>query len=144
MADDDLELTEVLRRAKTIAIIGIKEDESADAHRIPKYMQAHGARIIPVNPQIGEILGERAYECLADVEFPIDLVNLFRAPENISEHAREILALSTRPRAVWMQLGIYHGAAAAELRAEGITVIQDRCIMVEHRRLLGNESVQSD
>jgi predicted CoA-binding protein len=136
MAVEDQEIREVLNSTKTIAIVGIKEDESADAHRIPKYMQAHGARIIPVNPQVGDILGEKAYGCLADVDVPIDLVNLFRAPENIPEHTREILALPTRPSAVWMQLGIYHGAAAAELRAEGITVIQDRCIMVEHRRLL--------
>jgi len=142
MADDDQEMREVLRSARTIAIVGIKEDESEDAHRVPKYMQAQGARIIPVNPQVGDILGEKAYSRLADVDVPIDLVNLFRAPENIPEHAREILALSTRPKAVWMQLGIYHGAAAAELRAEGITVIQDRCIMVEHRRLLGTQASQ--
>ena len=143
MADDDQELEAVLRNAKTIAIVGMKEDESEDAHRIPRYMQAHGARIIPVNPQIGDVLGERAFEKLSDVDVPIDLVNLFRAPENIPEHTQEILALSTRPHAVWMQLGIYHGAAAAELRAEGITVVQDRCIMVEHRRLLGAESSES-
>lgn len=140
MADDDLELREVLRCARTIAIVGIKEDETADAYRVPKYMQAQGARIIPVNPRVGAILGEQAYGRLADVAIPIDLVNLFRAPENIPDHAREIMALPTRPKAVWMQLGIYHGAAAAELRAEGITVIQDRCIMVEHRRLLGAET----
>ena len=143
MSDDDLELREVLRSAKIIAIVGIKEDESEDAHRIPKYMQAQGARIIPVNPQAGDILGERTYGSLSDVDVPIDLVNLFRAPENIPEHAREILELQIRPRAVWMQLGIYHGAAAAELRAEGITVIQDRCIMVEHRRLFGAEASHS-
>jgi predicted CoA-binding protein len=143
MADDDQELEAVLRSAKTIAIVGMKDDETADAHRVPRYMQAHGARIIPVNPQIGDVLGERAFERLSDVDVPIDLVNLFRAPENIPEHTQEILALSTRPRAVWMQLGIYHGAAAAELRAEGITVVQDRCIMVEHRRLLGAESSES-
>jgi predicted CoA-binding protein len=140
MADDDEELREVLRSARTIAIVGIKEDESEDAYRVPKYMQAQGARIIPVNPQVADILGEKAYDRLVDV--PIDLVNLFRAPENIPEHAREILALPTRPKADWMQLGIYHGAAAAELRAEGITVIQDRCIMVEHRRLLGSQASQ--
>ena len=137
MADDEQQLLEILRDSKTIAIIGVKQDESEDAYRIPKYMQAEGYRIIPVNPKLDRILGEVAYDRLADIDVPIDLVNLFRAPENIPEHVREILALPNRPKAVWMQLGIYHGTAAAKLRAQGITVIQDRCIMVEHRRLFG-------
>lgn len=137
MADDEQQLLEILRDSKTIAIIGVKQDESEDAHRIPKYMQAEGYRIIPVNPKLDRILGEVAYDRLGDIDVPIDLVNLFRAPENIPEHVREILALPNRPKAVWMQLGIYHGTAAAKLRAQGITVIQDRCIMVEHRRLFG-------
>lgn len=137
MADDEQQLIEVLRDSKTIAIIGVKRDESEDAHRVPKYMQARGYRIIPVNPKLDRILGEKAYSRVSDVDVPIDLVNLFRAPENIPEHVREILAMPNRPKAVWMQLGIYHGSAAAKLRAQGITVIQDRCIMVEHRRLIG-------
>ena len=137
MADDEQQLLEVLRDSQTIATVGIKEDESEDAHRVPKYMQSAGYRIVPVNPMLDRILGEKAFARLSEVDIPIDLVNLFRAPENIPEHVREILALPNRPRAVWMQLGIYHGSAAARLRAEGITVIQDRCIMVEHRRLLG-------
>jgi hypothetical protein len=135
--DDDQQLLEVLRNANTIAIVGMKEGELEDAHRIPKYMQAQGSRIIPINPKIERTLGEKAYSRLTDVDVAIDLVNLFRAPENIPEHVREILAMRDRPNAVWMQLGIYHGAAAADLRAEGITVVQDRCIMVEHRRLIG-------
>jgi predicted CoA-binding protein len=137
MSDDEQQLLEILRDSKTIAIIGVKQDESEDAHRIPRYMQAEGYRIIPVNPKLDRILGEAAYDRLGDVDVPIDLVNLFRAPENIPEHVREILALPNRPKAVWMQLGIYHGTGAAKLRAQGITVIQDRCIMVEHRRLFG-------
>jgi predicted CoA-binding protein len=137
MVEDEQQLRDVLCDAKTIAIIGAKDDESEDAYRIPKYMQAEGYRIIPVNPKLDRLLGEKAFERLGDVDVPIDLVNLFRAPENIPEHVREILALPQRPSAVWMQLGIYHGSAAAKLRAEGITVVQDRCIMVEHRRLLG-------
>ncbi len=140
MADDDQQLREILRDARTIAVVGAKADESEDAYRIPEYMQAQGARIIPVNPKADSILGEKAYESLASVEVPIDLVNLFRAPENIPGHVREILALPTPPKAVWMQLGIYHGPAAAQLRAAGIAVVQDRCIMVDHMRLLGNET----
>jgi predicted CoA-binding protein len=144
MADDERQLDEVLRDSKTIAVVGIKADETEDAHRVPQYMQAAGYRIIPVNPKLDQILGETAYDRLAEIEEPIDLVNLFRAPENIPEHVREILALPNPPKAVWMQLGIYHGTAAAQLRAAGITVIQDRCIMVEHRRLLGTGAAHSE
>ncbi|MCP5042711.1 MAG: CoA-binding protein [bacterium] len=135
-ADDDQQMRTILEKAKTIAVVGIKNNETEDAYRIPKYMQDHGARVLPVNPKLDSILGEDAYARLSDIEEPIDLVNLFRAPENIPEHAREILELPQRPKAVWLQLGIYHGKAAAQLRAAGIDVVQDRCIMVEHRRLI--------
>lgn len=136
MADDDQQLRDILRDAKTIAVVGNKDDESEDAYKVPKYLQEHGIDIIPVNPKIGNILGQKSYERLADVDVPVDLVNLFRAPENIPEHVSEILAMAIKPKAVWMQLGIYHGQATSELRASGIQVIQDRCIMVDHRRLL--------
>lgn len=134
----DQELKDVLQNARTIATVGIKIDTAQDAYRVPKYMQDHGARILPVNPKVDEILGEKAYAQLADIDVPVDLVNLFRAPENIPDHVEEILAMQPLPNAVWMQLGIYHGAAAAQLRAAGVKVIQDRCIMVDHRRLLGS------
>jgi predicted CoA-binding protein len=133
--DEDSELKEVLESARTIAVVGIKSEESADAHRIPKYMQSVGARIVPVNPKLDSVLGEEAIPSLDAISVPVDLINLFRAPEHIPNHVSEILSMPTKPRAVWMQLGIHHGSAAAELRAAGITVIQDRCIMVEHRRL---------
>lgn len=144
MADDDQQLREILRDAKTIAVVGIKDDESEDAYRVPKYLQEHGVDIVPVNPKIDSILGEKSFDRLADVDVPVDLVNLFRAPENIPEHVSEILAMAMKPKAVWMQLGIYHGQAASELRAAGIKVIQDRCIMVDHRRLLGASTAQAN
>ncbi len=138
--DDDKKLHEILEKSRTIAVVGIKSDETEDAYRVPLYMQEHGARIVPVNPKLDTILGETVYPSLRDVSEPIDLVNLFRAPENIPNHVREILDLDPLPKAVWMQLGIYHGQAAAELRAAGIDVVQDRCIMVDHRRLLGESA----
>ncbi len=141
--DDDSKLREVLESTRTIAVVGIKGEESADAYRIPKYMQSVGARIVPVNPKLDSVLGEEAIPSLDAITGPVDLVNLFRAPEHIPNHVSEILSMPTRPRAVWMQLGIHHGSAAAELRAAGITVIQDRCIMVEHRRLKDAEGVRS-
>ena len=134
--DSDDDLRELLQASRTIAVVGMKDDESEDAYRVPLYMQRHGYRILPVNPKLGRILGERAVGSLGEIDVPVDLVNLFRAPDHIPAHVDEILAMQRRPRAVWMQLGIVHGASAARLRAEGIQVVQDRCIMVEHRRLL--------
>jgi predicted CoA-binding protein len=131
------ELRDLLRASRTIAVVGIKGDESEDAYRVPRYMQEHGYRILPVNPKLTHVLGERAVGSLTEIDGPVDLVNLFRAPDHIPAHVDEILAMSPRPKTVWMQLGIVHGSAAARLRAAGISVIQDRCIMVDHRRLLG-------
>ena len=133
----DDELRELLEGVHTIAVVGMKDAESEDAFRVPRYLQLHGYRIVPVNPKLGRVLGERAYAKLSELDFPVDLVDVFRAPEHIPAHVDEILALSPRPKAVWMQLGIVHGGAAARLRAAGIAVVQDRCIMVDHRRLIG-------
>lgn len=137
---EDAALAELLRSCRTIAVVGCKDDPDADAYRVPLYMQRHGYRIVPVSPKLarrgGKTLGEKSLASLSDVDEPIDMVNLFRAPENIPAHVDEILAMSPLPRAVWMQLGIVNNGSAAKLRAEGIEVVQDRCIMVEHRRLL--------
>lgn len=139
MSEPDSELEAMLRHSHSIAVVGIKDLESEDAYRIPQYMQTHGYRIVPVNPKLDNVLGQTAQPSLAALEEPIDIVNLFRAAEHIPAHVEEILALEPRPRAVWMQLGIHHGQAAASLRAAGIAVVQDRCIMIEHRRLIGTE-----
>ena len=118
----------------------MKEGEDEDAFRVPRYMQAAGYRVLPVNPKLDRVLGERAAASLAELAArgeTLDLVNLFRAADHVPAHVDEILALEPRPKAVWMQLGIVHGESAARLRAAGIEVIQDRCLKVEHRRLLG-------
>jgi len=115
----------------------MKSEPAADAYRVPLYLQRHGHRILPVNPKLDRVLGERAFDSLLEIDSPVDLVNLFRAPDHVPGHVEEILAMQPRPRAVWLQLGIVHDGAAARLRAEGLAVVQDRCIMVEHRRLLG-------
>lgn len=135
--DSDAELRELLRRVHTIAVVGMKGGAEDDAFRVPRYMQARGYRVLPVNPKLDAALGERAVARLADIGEPIDLVNLFRAPEHVPLHAQEVLRLSHPPRAVWMQLGIRHEEAARRLQASGIAVVQSRCLMVEHRRLLG-------
>jgi len=138
MAETDTELHDILAQSHTIAVVGIKDLETEDAYRIPQYLQARGYRIVPVNPKVDAVLGHTAVGSLRDVEEPVDIVNLFRATEHVAQHAQEILAMSPLPRAVWMQLGIHHGPAAAQLRAAGL------CIMVEHRRLRDSaEQVQA-
>ena len=139
-AESDGELLALLGATTTIAVVGMKEGEDEDAFRVPRYMQAAGYRVLPVNPKLDRVLGERAAASLAELAArgeTLDLVNLFRAADHVPAHVDEILALEPRPKAVWMQLGIVHGESAARLRAAGIDVIQDRCLMVEHRRLLG-------
>ena len=94
----DADLRKLLAAAGTIAVVGMKGDESEDAYRVPHYMQQHGYRIIPVNPKLETILGERAHASLSDVDLPVDLVNLFRAPDHVSAHVDEILMLPSTPR----------------------------------------------
>ena len=135
---NDQQLAALLRSTSSIAVIGIKGVETEDAFRVPLYLQEQGYRIIPINPKWEQILGEPTYPNLDAVTaagLPVDLVNIFRAAENIPSHVEEILRMPTAPKAVWMQLGIHHGPSAARLRAAGIPVIQDRCIMVDHRKL---------
>ncbi len=134
---DDSALRALLREVRSIAVIGIKGGETDDAFRVPRYLQEQGYRILPVNPRLETVLGEPARASLADLGEPVDLVNVFRAPQHVPAHAEEVLALRPLPRAVWMQLGIAHAAAARRLRDAGVLVVEDRCIMVDHRRLCG-------
>ena len=134
--ESDADLRQLIEASRSVAVVGMKSEPAEDAYRVPLYLQRHGHRILPVNPKLDLILGERAFHSLQEIGVAVDLVNLFRAPDHIPGHVEQILDMRPRPRAVWMQLGIVHGAAAARLRAEGLQVVQDRCIMVEHRRLL--------
>jgi predicted CoA-binding protein len=134
---NDGEIRELLRAVRTIAVVGIKAGETDDAYRVPRYLLHHGYRILPVNPRLRRVLELPVAESLAALGEPVDLVDLFRAPQHLPGHVEEILALEPRPRAVWMQLGISHPEAAARLRSAGIGVVEDRCLMTEHQRLLG-------
>ena len=126
---------DLLQHSRTIAVVGLSPDESRDSHRISRYMQAQGYRIIPINPRANQILGETAYPDLqaAAAQHRIDLVNCFRRSEDIPPLAREAAAI--RARGLWMQLGIEHEAAAEWARAHGLDVVQNCCIKVEHARL---------
>jgi predicted CoA-binding protein len=135
----DPELAALLRSVKSIAVLGIKDDPTQDAHRVPRYLQAHGYRILPVSPRCREVLGEHCAATLAGLDEPADLVDVFRGSQHIAGHTEEILAMRPRPRAVWLQRGIRDDASAERLAAADILVVQDRCLMVEHRRLLGTE-----
>jgi len=132
----DEELREILEGARTIAVLGMKARAEEDAYRVPLYLQQHGYRIVPVNPKLREVLHERAYGSLAEVSVPVDLVDVFRASEHLPAHVDEILAMRPRPSVVWFQLGIRNDASVTKLEAAGIRVVQDRCIMIDHRHLV--------
>lgn len=127
-------IKEILEDTETIAVIGMKDAEYETAYKIPFYMQQMGYKIYPVNPmRIGKtVLGEEFYDNVAGIKDKIDLVNIFRRPEFIPGHVKEILAMNPLPKYVWFQLGIYNDKAAKELEGHGIKVVQNRCIMVEH------------
>ena len=138
----DQSLKDLFEKTNNIAVIGIKEGENEDAYRVPRYMQKAGYRIRPVNPKLDHVLGEDCVASIGEIEGleeGVDVVNIFRASENVPAHVDEILALKPSPRAVWMQVGIRHGPSAQRLREAEIEVIQDRCIMVDHRRLVGSD-----
>jgi predicted CoA-binding protein len=136
---DDAALAALLRRTKTIAVVGIKAGADDDAFRVPRYLQAQGYRILPVSPKLERVLGERCVPSLAELAEAPELVNLFRASPHIPAHADEILALPRRPLGVWMQLGISNAEASARLAAASIVVVEDLCLMVEHARLFGRQ-----
>ena len=137
MRPGDDELLELLRRVRTIAVVGIKDGAQDDAFRVPLYLQQQGYRILPISPKLEQVLGERCVRSLGELQETPDLVDLFRASPHIPAHADEILALPQRPLCVWMQLGIRHPEATTRLSTAGITVVEDSCLMVEHARLFG-------
>ncbi|HUP48803.1 MAG TPA: CoA-binding protein [Thermoanaerobaculia bacterium] len=128
----------LLRETKTIAVLGIKPESHADqpSHYVPAHMAAAGYEIIPVPvyfPEVKEILGKPVFRKIAEIGRSVDMVNVFRRPNDIPPHVDDIVA--ARPRSVWFQLGIRNDEAARRLAEAGIKVVQDRCLMVEERRL---------
>lgn len=124
-------ITELLRRAKTIAVVGLSNSPLRPSHGVSAYMQAQGYRIIPVNPEIKEALGEAAYPSLLDVPEQIDVVNVFRRSEFVGEIVDQAIRLKIP--AIWMQEEVVNHAAAEKARQHGMFVIMDRCILKEHR-----------
>jgi predicted CoA-binding protein len=128
------QITELLKNAKTIAVVGLSDSPLRASHGVAAYMQSHGYRIIPVNPGIQEALGMKAYATLKDIpaEEKIDVVDIFRRPEYVPAIVDE--AIARRVPAVWMQETVVHSEAAEKARQAGIFVVMDRCILKEHRR----------
>ena len=128
----------LLDETRTIAVLGIKTEAQASqpAFYVPRYLQTAGFQIIPVPvyyPDVTQILGEQVYRRLVDIPIDVDLVNVFRRSEEVPPHVQDILA--KKPKAVWLQSGIRNDAAAETLAKAGIKVVQDRCLMVDHRWL---------
>ena len=137
LIEDGAGIRRLLEQSHRIAVLGIKTaDTGAPAYYVPEYAQQAGYEVVPVPvyyPDVTEILGERVYRKVADVPGEVDIVNVFRRPHDIPPHVDDIIA--KRPKAVWFQLGIRNDAAAERLAKAGIDVVQDRCLLVELRRI---------
>jgi uncharacterized protein len=127
-------IADLLRSSRNIAVVGLSDNPMRPSHGVSAYMQTHGYRIIPVNPQADEVLGEKSYSSLLDVPEPIDIVDIFRRSEFVPEVVDQ--AIQLKARAIWMQEGVVHEAAAEKARKAGLLVIMDSCILKEHRARL--------
>src|SRR3954464_14682750 len=125
------QITELLEKAKSIAVVGLSSSPIRPSYGVAAYMQTQGYKIIPVNPEIKGALGEKAYSSLAEAPEKIDIVNIFRRSEFVPTVVDE--AIKLKPSAIWMQEGVRNDAAAEKARKAGIFVVQDRCILKEHR-----------
>jgi predicted CoA-binding protein len=127
------EIRSLLQHTRTIAVVGLSDKPDRASHQVAAYLQRHGYRIIPVNPAISEVLGEKSYARLQDIPEKIDLVDVFRKPEMVPEIVDAAIAIGAK--AVWMQEGVVHNASADKARAAGLAVVMDRCVLKEHARL---------
>ena len=135
MTDDISTLRRILRSARTIAVVGLSAEWHRPSYFAAKYMQQHGYRVIPVNPRYPEVLGERCYRSLSDIAEPIDLVDVFRRTEDVLPIARE--AIERGARVLWQQIGVCNLEADRAARAAGLDSVMDRCVKIEHARILG-------
>lgn len=133
----DQQIKEILQQSHTIAVVGLSDKSHRDSYRVAQYMQDKGYRIIPVNPRLKTVLGETAYPDLSAIPDKVDIVNIFRRSEQVLPVVEE--ALKIKPTAVWLQLGIVNNEAAEKCMDAGVAIIMDKCIKVEHARLLAGE-----
>ena len=131
-------ITEILSKCQTIAVVGLSSNPMRPSHEVTEYMQSAGYRIIPVNPNETEVLGEKSYARLEDVPEKIEVVNVFRRAEEVPPVVES--AIRVGAKVVWMQLGIENDEAAERARAAGLVVVEDACILIEHRRRVSRDS----
>ncbi len=126
-------IAEMLKSSRTIAVVGLSGQRMRPSYGVAEYMQREGYKIIPVNPRESEVLGEKCYARLEDIPEAIDIVDVFRRPEFVPEIVNSAIAIGAK--ALWLQEGVIHEAAAEKARQAGLSVIMDRCILKEHARL---------
>jgi uncharacterized protein len=131
--NSDEELRQILASTRTIAVVGITDRRERPAYSVPAYLKAHGYRIIPVNPNKSEVLGEKAYPDLSSIPEPVDVVQIFRRSEAVPPIVTE--AIQVGAKVIWMQEGIINEEASAAARAEGLQVVMDACMRAVHKRL---------
>jgi len=133
------ELTAILRRHRTIAVVGLSAEWHRPSYFASKYMQSHGYAVVPVNPRYaaggGEILGQKVYGELAEIPFPVDMVDVFRRTEDALPIARQAIAIGAK--CLWQQIGVVNAQADALAREAGLDTVMDRCVKIEHARLFG-------
>jgi uncharacterized protein len=135
MNEDINTLRRILRDAKTVAIVGLSANWWRPSFFAAKYLKEHGYRMVPVNPQYTEVLGEKCYPSLREIPFKVDVVDCFRKSEEIPALAEDAIAIGAK--VLWMQLGVINHEAAERARAAGLEVVMDRCMKIEHGRLFG-------
>ncbi len=136
LIDSPAQIKDLLENTHRVAVLGIKPDPDKPAHYVPEYAGRAGYEIVPVPvyyPELTEMMGKKVYRKLVDIPGEIDMVNVFRRPNDIPPHVEDIIA--KKPKSVWLQLGIRNDAAAEKLARAGIDVVQDRCLLVELRRI---------
>jgi len=135
MTEDIATLRRILRTSRTIAVVGLSAEWHRPSFFAAKYMQAHGYRIIPVNPRYAEILGERCHASLDSIDEPVDIVDVFRRTEDVPPIADQAIAIGAK--CLWQQIGVKNLEAAAKAALAGLDVVMDRCVKIEHARLFG-------
>lgn len=127
------EIFDILRKYKTVAVIGMSKNPEKDAYMIPLVLKNSGYKVIPVNPTADEILGEKSYKRLSDVPGDVDIVNVFRPSEDVPNYVADVV--SKKPKVFWEQLGIHNEAAEEKIASAGVKIVYDRCMKIELRKM---------
>jgi uncharacterized protein len=131
----DRAIRQILETGKTVAVVGLSDKPDRESYKVAQYLQEHGYRIIPVNPTVDQVLGEKSYASVAAIPEQVDIVDVFRKPDAVAPVAQE--AIDAGAETLWMQLGVVNQEAADMAEAAGLQVVMDRCMKIEHGRLLG-------